>query len=729
MIRFILSFLAFSFICFQLSGSESYHLSDSSVDVRTGIYRETNHDILVPGPFPFFLNREFGSQEENTEENTYFLAKGWSWKIVTSCDIVPDDFQRVHLVPLEKKGDFLTGIQVMSRHNSQILSELKMERQGNTLYLSTHDGQLWSFEFEDQELKKVTSPEGDSLEYEYLDGQITRCSASNGSVFENELYHLGQNEVGPEVVVITDPNDFRIGRVKVQKSGIGLGTKPIIVASYFYRDGETEVVDSYGIHKTYRFQGDSITEIVSENQKVLLNWTRGKLQSKALLDSSGNPVKTVHYEYDENGRKTQETLIRESTDKRPSTTYYSYNEEGSLAKRWDEQGRYIEYQYDPESKLLRLAESSKYRTEFHYDDLGLLVLVSQLHKDSGKIKDTLITPSIETHAFGLPEMIEEVIWDDDCEEHVRKTVLYTYGMGGKVTEQTIIDKDAETKTVINNFSPLSFSNVWKLINRAIKYVNKRVDEEMDHCAEGYQYFDTISRIADHVGCELLGDDYMRFAGFHTTESETGIFGHGYEPQKYRITFINGILTTKEHLNSHMQMVSDSHGGCNIHYRYVGTHGWTNDLIRSLYCKIGMINDDAKELAKIWKQMIEDMGGVDSGGIIFHYAHSLGGTQTNLAKNLLTPEELKMIRVITMGSPTLIRDDRFHSVVNIISCRDIISAFDPIGFVSAMIFETNSFFVGSHWDGWPVVDHPFYSYWTYLRVHFWEEFEDVMLELQ
>jgi hypothetical protein len=93
---------------------------------------------------------------------------------------------------------------------------------------------------------------------------------------------------------------------------------------------------------------------------------------------------------------------------------------------------------------------------------------------------------------------------------------------------------------------------------------------------------------------------------------------------------------------------------------------------------------------MWKELIEEMGGVEGGGVIIHYAHSLGGSETDRARELLSPEEQKMIRVVTFGSSTLLRSGGFHSVVNHVSVNDGVCSFilEPFGHVRNY-FDSNT----------------------------------------
>lgn len=415
----------------------------------------------------------------------------------------------------------------------------------------------------------------------------------------------------------------------------------------------------------------------------------GRVESITLINPEGDVASRRQYRYNEGG---QLALERETSSEQKEVRWI-YDEAGRILKRVEssltnETEVKITY-YDSRQRIKLITDSEGAEVHFEYNDSGR---ISRVYSPDGSFH-------YEYHY--------------DAQDHIVR----------------IIDSLPDSQP-IEESSPFSVRSLLTSLHRAASFINRRIDGEIDHFLEDTELISKLTGIADQIGVDLLGEEDMRFLGFHPCESATGIFGHGFEPKKYRVTFVNGILTTMEHLENHMTLISESHGGCNIHYCYVGTGGWTNDLIRAVFSKGGVVNAEAEELASIWRRQIEDLGGVGSGGIIFHYAHSLGGTTTNLAKNLMTPEELKMIRVITMGSPTLIRDDSFHSVTNIISCRDCISFFDPIGFISAIVFEgTNSVIVGTDRDDLPYFDHPFYGYWTHLKNHFWEELEEFMKELQ
>ena len=128
------------------------------------------------------------------------------------------------------------------------------------------------------------------------------------------------------------------------------------------------------------------------------------------------------------------------------------------------------------------------------------------------------------------------------------------------------------------------------------------------------------------------------------------------------------------------------------------------FFKAFLAKIGIASPAAYQLANTWRALIDEMGGVDGGGTIIHYAHSVGGTHTIAALRLLSPEERKMIHVYTFGSATMIYDAGLEKVVNYISVRDGIVLCDPIGFIYGLLGIKDEVNTVSSWFGVPLIDH-------------------------
>jgi hypothetical protein len=224
------------------------------------------------------------------------------------------------------------------------------------------------------------------------------------------------------------------------------------------------------------------------------------------------------------------------------------------------------------------------------------------------------------------------------------------------------------------------------------------------------YADYTQESRDYITHQLFSAGFLQLAGHYHSDPESSCVNPGAEiSDKVRITLINGILNVREDLEECARQLSQAHANNTVHYIFRPTEGWSIDLLKSLQSKIGFVSPQARMLANKWKELIAEMGGVDSGGIIIHYAHSIGATDTYVAKDLLTPEELLMIHVTTLGSPTMIPDNSgFGSVVNYVSRRDLVCLFDPIGYFSGLFSnESNVHFLGSHW-GIPFIDHTLYQ---------------------
>lgn len=236
--------------------------------------------------------------------------------------------------------------------------------------------------------------------------------------------------------------------------------------------------------------------------------------------------------------------------------------------------------------------------------------------------------------------------------------------------------------------------------------------------EELSYPNYIQKEWDSFIEQVFHKSYLQFSGYYLDQIERGRTPYGNElHDKIRVSLINGMLNIRSDMDVILKIFSECHGNIPIHYVYRPTEGWTKDLITSGISKMGFVTPYAKLLAETWKSLIEEMGGIGQGGIIIHYAHSIGASDTFVAKDLLTLEEQQMVHVITLGSPTIIPiDSGFGSAVNYASRRDGVCFLDPIGYFIGYFFENSKIeFIGTHW-GIPLVDHTLYteSYGTIIE---------------
>lgn len=220
----------------------------------------------------------------------------------------------------------------------------------------------------------------------------------------------------------------------------------------------------------------------------------------------------------------------------------------------------------------------------------------------------------------------------------------------------------------------------------------------------------VGKAFEKIGKILFGESTYLLLGPHFEETHVDCYGEHEINDKVRVTFINGILNTRTMMQQNLELISESHGGVKVHYVYRPTEGWTWDIsracfVKAVYSLVGVRTMHANLLAQMWRSLIQEMGGVNEGGTIIHYAHSLGGSETDRARELLTPEEQKMIRVITFGSATMIRNVGFQSVVNFVSVNDGVCLLDPIGRIRNILDpDRNVRFHGAYFGQFPLSDH-------------------------
>lgn len=217
------------------------------------------------------------------------------------------------------------------------------------------------------------------------------------------------------------------------------------------------------------------------------------------------------------------------------------------------------------------------------------------------------------------------------------------------------------------------------------------------------WFDSIFPSLKESFCQEC-DFFLRMSGESADPAEACTFPGIEVSDNVRITYTNGIMNNKNDLLETVKWISEIHNGINIHYVFRPSEGWAWDILKSSLVRLGIIPKEAYALAETWKRLIAEMGGTDKGNTIIHYAHSMGGTNTNAAKSLMTPEELKMIQAVIFGSPTIVSPGGFQSVINYISVRDGVLFLDPIGRIKALFSDNSHIVYVGNFYGIPLADH-------------------------
>lgn len=198
--------------------------------------------------------------------------------------------------------------------------------------------------------------------------------------------------------------------------------------------------------------------------------------------------------------------------------------------------------------------------------------------------------------------------------------------------------------------------------------------------------------------EIVNEIFHVTNGYsHEEQYGVGIIGFGEVDPKIRVTYNNGILNHIEDVVENCSLISRSHGGVNVHYVHKPTKGFFTDIWNVFLAKVGYVSDYAKFLAVVWRQLISEMGGIQDGGVIYHFAHSSGGTDTFNASQLITRKERQHIIAYTFGTSTILSSNLFAETYNFISVRD------GVGILGLVSHPTNVSWIGNMM-GIPLVDH-------------------------
>lgn len=268
----------------------------------------------------------------------------------------------------------------------------------------------------------------------------------------------------------------------------------------------------------------------------------------------------------------------------------------------------------------------------------------------------------------------------------------------------------------------SLSKLWNTLSEytlvTVDALHQTADNVLNFLLHDHKIISTLQRDLMFVRgmcARLISEPILAACDFYTTQPNSGVYGNGELSNSIRFSYVNGILNTEAGVFRTLKQLSDLHGGVNIHYTYRPTEGWTLDLLKAILVLKGYTSPTAISLVGLWRELIEEMGGVEGGGTIIHYAHSLGSAETNSAQSILTSAEKRKLRIFTFGSPILIQDTGFASVTNYVSRLDMVSLFDPYRYFAGLIGrkETNIVFIGSYW-GLPLLDH-YIDHKNYMRV--------------
>lgn len=423
-----------------------------------------------------------------------------------------------------------------------------------------------------------------------------------------------------------------------------------------------------------------------------------RLASRLLEDEKGEKTRCYCFYYDGEGRLSEERIagnlsgecqvsLQINEEGYPEingvesySVRYGYSYENSDLVICEEQdnGLTTSYEYDEAKRCIGIRREFQgeliFRLSYLYDEEGRLEKVTAENKE-GIIESELI--DIETGQIIEKRAGHEVGCDDDeggdlisRNDQLTDVELNEIGSIPPLVEM------APMSQIWEKASHLFFSSLQSL-QLSVHQTKMKLNAELKLPAP---YGEMLEKMLKN----LIGGRLYLLTGPQYEETHVDAYGSHEINDKVRVTFINGILNTRAILEESLESISSSHGGVKVHHVFRPTEGWTWDISRAIVIKtgfgLGFRSFHASLLAQLWKELIAEMGGVEGGGVIIHYAHSLGGTETDRAREFLTPAEQKMIRVVTIGSATMVRNEGFQSVVNHISANDGVSSFiiEPLG---------------------------------------------------
>jgi hypothetical protein len=148
-------------------------------------------------------------------------------------------------------------------------------------------------------------------------------------------------------------------------------------------------------------------------------------------------------------------------------------------------------------------------------------------------------------------------------------------------------------------------------------------------------------------------------------------------RKTRLTWVNGIAHTLDHMEEGEKIISKFFAGKPIVYCHNPTameheedfRGYLFDLTQAGQQKLGVSTAEVDSLVKHLKEAVSSVG---KNGCVIHIAHSQGALITQLAAKHLTEEEMNHIEILAFGGATALRktpQTPFKRCINYYSVND------------------------------------------------------------
>ncbi|MDB2614128.1 DUF6531 domain-containing protein, partial [Chlamydiales bacterium] len=340
------------------------------VDIITGAFYLDEQDLILPGPFPIEIRRNYNSQ------HPLLGSFGCGWKLGLNPLMIKQEGKRYiaeldgTVIVYEKnhesnrfevsKDENLNlnnmsckGIGGMANpYNSYIEDEVLYGADGSKRFFNegllsqwvNARGDTLTFSYSNEKLSKIESSNGDFCRFLYhYDGKIAEISLRDGRrvtysydsqgdlirvVLPNEgeirydydAFHQIIRETKPHGRVLENCFDEQ-GRVKEQRSPLGVLQQMVASATFDYQEGKTTVTDAGGGTTTYSIFKNKIYKIVDPaGYQMMQAWF---IDEKSWFD----PEQECVLVSDE--AKGFPRSLKATIDKRGLVTSYSYDKRGN----------------------------------------------------------------------------------------------------------------------------------------------------------------------------------------------------------------------------------------------------------------------------------------------------------------------------------------------------------------------------------------------------------------
>ena len=383
---------------------------DDPVDLITGSFYVDEADLILPGPFPLEIRRNYSSQNPligefghgwklglfphlyKKEELLYAsesdgttIAYRWNpeskrWEVFAEDNAELYNFsqsgEQCRHNPFQAyiKDDILYGADGSKRYfNKGLLQKWENDR-GNTLLFSYSEGRLscieshygafckFLYDYKGR-ISEIYTRDGRWLSYHYNSlGELSQVRLPNGATisYEYDRCHRILRESRSHGTTIENHYDDQ-GRVLRQCSPMGLQQEMVATATFTYHDGKTMVTDGKGGTTTYKIFQKQIYSITDPlGYRTLFSWF---IDDNRWFDPNTETILAWPHE----GGAARS--LKESKDKRGLTTTYLYDSSGNpttITEKGDGVCRVTNYSYNSHN-LCTYKECGQIKSKITYD--------------------------------------------------------------------------------------------------------------------------------------------------------------------------------------------------------------------------------------------------------------------------------------------------------------------------------------------------------------------------